>query len=407
VLVAALLALGFILTPVTIVALFVHTEISDTDRYVQNVQPLSADPAIQSYVADDVSRRLLGQVDVAAYVRDALPARAQRLAGPMTDAFEGFVREATLRVVRSDQFQTLWTEANRLAHTQLVRVLTGNGNGAVTSQNGVVTIDLSSIVSQVQQRLESSGIDLFSRIPIAKIGGQIPVFESKDLYKARHAVGVLDTLAFVLPIAVFACFGAAIYLSRSRRRGFLAAALAFAAGALVLSALLAVGRAAYLNAATNAELPHDAAAAVFDTLVRFLHTSVRTVATFSLIVIVAVFFAGPSRFATWSRLRVRTAANALGNASDDAGWGLLSANGFVVHRKGALRAIVAAVAFVILFRWPHPTPAVIVWTGVVTLIALAIIEYLGREPLPDTAATPTEIRLDDKARPSTTTTASH
>ena len=55
-----------------------------------------------------------------------------------------------------------------------------------------------------------------------------------------------------------------------------------------------VGRRVYLDAATNAKFPYDAAAAVYDTLVRFLHTTVRAALAFSTVVIVAVFFAGPS-----------------------------------------------------------------------------------------------------------------
>jgi hypothetical protein len=383
-LVAVLLVLGTVLTPITIVALFVNTEVTDTSRYVQNVKPLASNPAIQAYVADDVTRRLFAQADVQQYVQDVLPERAQPLTGPLTSALENFVRQTTLRVLQSSQFQDIWVQANRAAHNALVAVVTGKENGAVTaSENGVVSIDLSQLAERVQQRLEDSGLDLFSRIPIARISGQIPVFQSKDLYKVRKAVGLLDTLAFVLPIVVFACFGGAIYFSQSRRRGFVASAVGFALGALVLALALNVVRGVYLDKATSRDLPYDAAAGVYDTLVRFLHTSVRAALLFSIVVVIAVFFSGPSRFAAWFRGRVRFTASWLGQQSDRAGWRWLSPPAWVVGHKGALRIAVAAVGFVIVFLWDRPTAAVIFWAAVLTLAALAIIEFFGREPMPD------------------------
>ncbi len=246
-----------------------------------------------------------------------------------------------------------------------------------------MTINLSEVSKQVQAQLEGSGIDLFSKIPIGSIGGKITVFQSDDLYKARSGFKILNTLAFVLPFVIVGCFIGAIYLSKSRRKGFVGSAVAFALGALILALVLAVGRGLYLNAATsNNLLPYDAAAAMFDTLVRFLHQSVRAVLFLSVIVIVAVFFAGPSRLAVWFRTRVRQVANWLGHESERAGWQWLEPNELVVRRKKGLRIAVAVVAFVILFRWQHPTASVVLYFALVTVFVLALIEFFGREPLP-------------------------
>jgi hypothetical protein len=385
--VALLLVLATILTPLSIVALFLKNEVGSTDRYVQTVKPLSTNPAIQAYVADDVSQQLFERVDIERYVKDALPKRADPLAGPLTGALQTFVRTAVQKIIESDQFQTLWVDANRLAHSQLVNVLTGDESGTISAtKNGAVTIDLSAVTKQVQQRLSDSGIDLFSHIPIANVGGKITIFQSNDLYKARSGFKILNTLGFVLPFVVLACFGGAIFLSRSRRKGFVASAICFALGALILTLLLTVGRAAYLNAATGNHLPYDAAAAAFDTLVRFLRTSVRAVLLVSVIVVVAVFFAGPSKLAVWFRLRVRQIANWLGRESERAGWEWLAPNAFVVKRKNGLRIVVAALAFLVLFRWKHPTPAVIMDITLVMLALLALVEFFGREPLPEEPA---------------------
>src|SRR5262249_15024145 len=162
------------------------------------------------------------------------------------------------------------------------------------------------------------------------------------------AVGLLNTLAFVLPFVVLACFGGAILLSRNRRKGFIAAAIAFSLGALFLALVLAIGRGIYLNAATSNALPYDAAAAVYDTLLRFLHTSIRAVLTFSVVVLIAVIFAGPSRLAVWFRNHVRRIAAWLGKESDQAGLTWLSARSVVAEHKGLFRIGATVITFLVL-----------------------------------------------------------
>jgi hypothetical protein len=381
-----LIVVASILTPITIVALFVNTQLTNTDRYVQNVAPLSRNPAIQNLVATNISDSLIAAIDEHKYIASLLPERAAPLIDPLRTAFEGFIRTTTLKVVQSDQFSTLWDNANRVAHTQINNVLTGKSTGSVlVTSNGEVSIDVSALVNKVVQALHDRGINVFSRIPIVAIGKKIPIFQSKDLYKIRGAVNLFDKIAFLLPFLVFGCYGGAILLARDRRRAFLWSAVGFAIGAIALAIGLAVGRTVYLNAISSSEIPHDAAAAVFDTLLRFLHTSVRAAVSLSVVVVLAVFFAGPSRLGAGFRNRVHASVNWLGGESDEAGWSWLGPIGPVVRHKGALRATIAVVLFVLLFLWKHPTPMVIFWFGVVALLLLALVEYFGREPTPQVA----------------------
>jgi hypothetical protein len=398
--ITVLLIVGMLLTPLSIIAVFVKGQINDTGRYVQTIKPLASNAAVQAYVAEEVSEQLFERVDIKEYVNDALPKRADVLAGPLTAALQSFVRQAVERILETDQFEALWVNANEIAHSQLVNVLTGKTTGGVTANsNGAVTVDLSEVSKLVQQQLESTGIDLFSQIPIASIGGKITIFQSDDLYKARSGLRILNTVSFILPFVVLGCFAGAIWLSKSRRRGFVASAVAFAFGSVILALVLAVGRGVYLNAATGSHLPYDAAAAVYDTLTRFLHQSVRAVLFFSVIVIVAVFFSGASRFAVWSRRRVRQGANWLGAESEQAGWQWLAPNEFIVRRKNGLRVVVAVAAFLVLFRWKHPTAPIILYISLITLFLLALIEFFGREPLPDDPPAATAVGASTPAAP--------
>jgi hypothetical protein len=380
VLATILIVLGTVLTPLTIVALFVHTELTDTGRYVQTVQPLSADPAVQSFVATNISNRLTSEINERQYIASLLPAQAEPLIAPMRSAFEGFVHSTVLKLVQSDQFQKLWAQANRTAHTQFQYVLTGKKSGVLKVTNGTVSLDMTSLVNLVVERLRAAGINVFGKTPISVATKQVPIFESKDLQKINGAMNVLDKLAFVLPFLVFGCFGAAILLSRNRRRGFLWSAVGFGVGALALGVGLTIGRHVYLGAISGQNIPHDAAAAIYDTLVRFLRSSVRAALLFSVIVVVAVLFAGPSRLGAGFRNRVRAGVNWLGAQSDDAGWRWLGPIGGVARHKGAWRVAIAFALFLVLFRWSHPTPMVVFWIGLIAVGLLGVVEYFGREP---------------------------
>ena len=65
------------------------------------------------------------------------------------------------------KLQDLWIKANEIAHTQIVNALTGKQSGAVvTSKNGAVSLDLSSVAKLVEDKLEEQGITLFESVPM-------------------------------------------------------------------------------------------------------------------------------------------------------------------------------------------------------------------------------------------------
>ena len=380
--VAVLLVLGFLLTPVAVLVTYAKTQILDTNRYVATVKPLATNPAVQNYIADTVSTALLAQVDVKGYVDDALsalPPRAQGLSTPIANAVQNVVHEATLRFVQSSAFQQVWVGANRAAHAQINKVLTNEGGAVTVQRDGAVKVDLKGVAGAVQKQLVDSGLTVAQKIPLDKVNGSITVFQSQDLYKARQGAKLLNTVGYALPFIVVACFGGAILLSVNKRRAFIKAAFFFAAGALVLALLVNGARHVYLNAVPTS-VPQGAAAAFYDTLLRSLHTSVRNIALVSVVVFLVAFLSGPARpavaFREWWARMIASA----GGGADHAAVGALSANAWVARNKRLLRIILAVVLFVVAFRWPHPTSAVLVWLAVLGLIALIVIDFYGRTP---------------------------
>jgi hypothetical protein len=125
-------------------------------------------------------------------------------------------------------------------------------------------------------------------------------------------------------------------------------------------------------------LPRETAAAVFDTLVRFLRTGLRLVGVLALIVALVAWIAGPSRAAG----RVRATGNALlgrgGSGAAKAGWNFGGFGRWVAGHRNAIRigGILVALSSVLLFD--HPTPRTVLLVGVLLLIFLACVEIIAR-----------------------------
>ena len=119
----SLLVTAGLLAILSLLTIWLRAELLDTDTYVASVSPVATNPAIQASVANVITNQIFTNVDVEAAARDALPPKADFLAPQLADGLRNFTHTVSLRVVSSKQFETLWIEANRRAHQQIVAVL--------------------------------------------------------------------------------------------------------------------------------------------------------------------------------------------------------------------------------------------------------------------------------------------
>jgi len=61
-----LITLACLLAPLSVLAVWSSTTVSDTNRYVETVAPLAKDPDVQAAVTDAVTRQVFTYVDVSA-----------------------------------------------------------------------------------------------------------------------------------------------------------------------------------------------------------------------------------------------------------------------------------------------------------------------------------------------------
>ncbi|MDW4903936.1 hypothetical protein RB628_00895 [Streptomyces sp. ADMS] len=129
---AVLVVLACVLVPVSVLTVWVHDIVLDTDRYVETVGPLATDPAIEDAARNRIVQAVDVRVDgkrataeIAAWMQSqGLPPHAAQavkgLAPQLDEAVTGVADKAATRFVESDRFEKLWNSANRAAHSTVV-----------------------------------------------------------------------------------------------------------------------------------------------------------------------------------------------------------------------------------------------------------------------------------------------
>ena len=103
-------------------------------------------------------------------------------------------------------------------HKELVAVLTGQQQGAVSTKNGKITVNLGQVELNVKKELDAKGLTVFNKVPAVK-GLNFVLFQSNDLVRIQRMVNFLNKLAVVLPIITLLCFAGVVVLVKNRRRG--------------------------------------------------------------------------------------------------------------------------------------------------------------------------------------------
>jgi hypothetical protein len=388
---ALLITLGCILAPVAVLGVWAGNQVSNTDRYVANMTPLISEPSIQHALSDKITAEITARVDaqaltaqVAAEAQQAnlprLSALLDHFSGPIANGINGFIGTTVSRAVASPAMATLWVQANRAAHASLVKVLSGQGNGALIEQNGQVVLQLGPLITQVQQQLTARGLTFASKIPT--VNATFPLFEAPNLAKAQRGYRLVNTLKWVLPFLALLLMAAGIFVGRGRRRGLIGAALGLSASMLVLAAALAIARVIYLRSVPTSVLPSDAAAALYDTLVRFIKDGLRVLLLVGLVVATGAFLTGPSTAAVRVRGTARSGIDWTRSRFERAGLRTGPVGRWVGAHKAVLRVSAVAVAALIFVFWGTPSLALVIWLVVLLLLVLALIELLGGRSVP-------------------------
>ncbi len=381
--VVGLLILGCGLALLSVVAIWLRVTLLNTDNYVKTVAPIAAEPAVQRAVADKLDTAINSKIDFDALARQVLPDRADVLAPAIASGVQAQIRSRLNDFTASPRFQELWTEANRRAHTRLTDLLIGGRSKRLALDGDTVYLDLSPAVQRVKDALNERGLTRISAAIPPSVDGRIKLVQSSAITDAQSGIKLLKAAAIVLPLLALLCLAASAALTKPWRRGVLHAAIGVAVSMLILIALVAIGRSAYLDALANGALPRDAASNIFDTMAAFLRHGVRIVAVVAVALAVVAFIAG---------LPLRRYA--------ETGWRRFATDArtewIAEHRRNLMIGVGVATGFVLLI-WSPLTGGVLVIILIVAGALLAVIAAISAGQLRGGQST---IRTSSSSSPS-------
>ena len=133
-------------------AVWVDRVALNTDEFVDTSTELIEDDAIRTAVATQVVDELFGSVDVESEIDDELPEDLKSLSGPATAGLREGSYQLVARALGQPRLQRLWALSVEQTHETLVRVLESD-SGTVSTDGGVVTLDLELIVLEAADRI--------------------------------------------------------------------------------------------------------------------------------------------------------------------------------------------------------------------------------------------------------------
>ena len=318
VLVPLLLVLATVFGIAGAFAVWANRQALNTTNWASTSGKVLEDKEVQTALSAYMVRELFRNVDVSGSLQKALPAQLQPLAGPAAAGLQQLAGQVAPRVLASPQAQAAWVAANVAAHRQLLKVL--NGGGAVVStQSGVVTLNLHELVSELaatlgvsdqlaaaRSKLQGSAGQSARGAAQQKLGitlppanGQLVILRANQLSTAQDIANGVKGLAIVLPGIAFLLFALAVYLARGRRRRTLR--MTGWCFVLIGVALLLIRRIAgdavvdgLVKVASNKPAVHD----VWSIATSLLYDIAVAMIVYGLVIVAAAWLAGRTRPAT-------------------------------------------------------------------------------------------------------------
>ena len=273
-LVTILVALTGIVAPVSVVAAWAQTQVSDTEAFVAAYAPLSRDPAVQQALADKLSSTIQDRLDLPALTQQLIdevsgsrPVAGRllpSLTGPLNSFVSDFIDKQVDSFVTSDAFSQVWNVALRTTHTQFVALVRGDEGGPLTVAEGTIQLQLGPFVEAVKQRLVANGFPLAERIPPVTTAIDLVQLDPQTVAQAQAAYRLLSVVAVWLPWLLLLLPALALLVARDLRRTVIACGLAVTAGIVVVWVAFRVVIARGTAVAAANGIPDAAVAAITD-----------------------------------------------------------------------------------------------------------------------------------------------
>lgn len=384
-----LIVVGLLLAPVAVITAWARLELADTNRFVATFAPIAEDPAVQTYIGDEVTAAIEEQVDIPGLTSDVfdgirslgLPPRADAalglLEGPATQGIQSLVSDVVDRLVTSEAFEDIWANTLRITHTQFVAAMQGDPDAALAvGSDGTISVQLGPIVESVKERLIDQGVGFAQAIPEVDRSVVIAQDDSFALIRTVYALAV--GVGTWLPWVMLAFLVIGVVVARNRVRALVWTAGGFALSMALLASGVGIGRWYFVGAVSPSVMPANAAEAIYSGLIEIMMSTVVALLVLGMLVAVVAWFSGPWRPARAMRGFAASGFSAVRRAA--------ASHGVTTGRFGiwldrwrviAYIAIAVIASLVVLFTRPVST-GFVVTTVLLALLALLVVELLRR-----------------------------
>ena len=134
-----LITIGCLFAPISVLGIGLANQVSNTSRYVANVEPLIYNPAIQNALTDQLTNQITSHLNITNYTNQAaalLTSKGLSRVGTLLKSFgpsiasaiTGFIHSQVHGIVTSPKFAQAWVQVNTVAHQELVRRCPGRAN---------------------------------------------------------------------------------------------------------------------------------------------------------------------------------------------------------------------------------------------------------------------------------------
>lgn len=385
-----LIVIASILAPVAVVSTWAQRELTDTQYFVSTFAPLAAKPAVQDLVVTQAVSAIDANVDIKGITADVftglenlgLSPRASQalntLQAPLVAGIKGLISSTVANFVRSDAFATIWKQTLTLTHKQLLATLNGDKNAAVSiGPNGEIGVQLGPIIDAVKTQLVDQGFGFAKNIPTIEKTIVIAKSSAVTLYAGLYNSVV--ALGAWLPWVVLVLLAAGVLVARRRTIALIWASVALGVSMILVGTGISVGKSVFVLSVAGT-IPADAAGTVYDGILGFVQSIVVAVAVLAVTVFVITMISAPFR---WSRALRGYAASgfaAVRHGAEKHGIATGPTGEWIFAQRVWLRSIVGlAAAAIVVFVRPL-TPPVIIWSAVIAVVVIGVLELLSRPP---------------------------
>jgi hypothetical protein len=378
------LVLAAVLGSFAVVAVYLRSEVLDTDTYVETVAPLGTDPTVRTAVAARLTDEIVARTDLEGLTKDladklvtaGAPSGITDLVGPAVGGISSFVNSKINELMATQRFEDAWENINRVGHEGLITALMGGKGKVVTSEGYTVSVDLGELLTLAKQELVKQGFTIVGKIPDVSI--PYTIVESTELPKIHTYTRLLNTVGTWLPWVALVLFLAGILIAPNHRRGLLFGALLTGAMAALVLAAVTFARTYYVDNLPPEIKSPEAASVVITTVLRYLMAALQTLIVAMLVLVVGAFLAGPSRAAVWFRTWLNRGLDLLAGLLRRTGdWAVKIGRALAVAVR-PLRILIVVGAAALLVAANRPGIPAVLWSTVAVLLVLAVLEVFVR-----------------------------